>query len=958
MKTSQTTGANLLKLDNQVKTNTDKLSDVDSRSVKYDTKTENGKTVVDNAKITLAGDGGTTITNLKDGVNANDAATVGQLDARISGVTYKAGDGIKYDTDADNNKTISVNKGDGLKFTEDHKLAVNTGKHLSVNTNGQIDVGDNGTVAENDGNLVTGDTVYKALNGGMTKMIIGTPGKDGKDGKDGTPGTIGLVGPAGTNGKDGAVDITIQKGEDGKDGTKGANGVDGKNGINRIVYEDKNGKHQVATMEDGLKFAGDDGQNDATKAIAKKLNNTVDIIGGADSKKLTANNIGVNNVGGKLKVQLAQDLTGITSISGSTDDKGAKITLDTTDKNISVNGGSIKDVASNLTKDGKIIIGSDNNAASIRDVQTLVQQGVDNGYTHGDGITIQKDGTSGKNVISVNQGDGLKFDSGKLAVDTGDGLTVDETTKALKIKTSDSNLKVDSNGIGLSDKITIGSDKTKQVTIDGTKGEISGLTNTTWDSKANDYSKSTKAATESQVDAAVKDAVKQAGDNDVDTHVKAGSYEVDANHQVSMDIVDKNGKATGKKVTITDVATHTEVGDVAKLDKGVRNASGTTSVVDAINNVNTSMNTKIGDQKYSTSGTNKYVSDGDSITSAIGKLDGAVQQAASAAGKHSTVSEGSNIKVNGNVQNDGHMDYKVSLKDDISLNSVTTDTLTVNNSATIGGVTIANKTISGLDDTKIEKGSTNAVNAGTIWNELRPSSGTYINQNNTTAQNITNLDTQVKKNSDLVNSDGSTIKIGSKDSATKVDISDKNGSGRVVTGVVTDAADPTSAANVGYVNGVTAANTQQIYRDMNNAYGRLNNNINKAAAGSNALAALHPLDYDPDDRADFAVGYGHYRNANAAAVGAFYHPNENTMVNVGVSLGNGDPGFNAGVSFKVGRGGAGREAMSKTEMAKVINSQSKEIDALKKDNADKDKRIDALEQKMAEILAKLDKNGK
>ena len=81
-------------------------------------------------------------------------------------------------------------------------------------------------------------------------------------------------------------------------------------------------------------------------------------------------------------------------------------------------------------------------------------------------------------------------------------------------------------------------------------------------------------------------------------------------------------------------------------------------------------------------------------------------------------------------------------------------------------------------------------------------------------------------------------------------------------------------------------------------------------------------------------------------------------MNVGVSLGNGDPGFNAGVSFKVGRGGAGREAMSKTEMAKVINSQSKEIDALKKDNADKDKRIDALEQKMAEILAKLDKNGK
>ena len=917
-----------------------------------------GITSIANQTTTGKGDAQTTTgakIDLKD--DGSISVNSGKITDVKSGLT--ATDGTYADTDKNN----AANIGDVHSMIEkeagntDDKLALkanvaadNIGTHITDTTAQKTNL-DNwgaaigtGAVAdstnEHANQLVTGKTVYDALHGGLDNITVG---KDGQNGKDGS------IGIAGQNGKDG-YSITYIKTE------QGAAGVDGKDGITRVVYQDKdgNGKHTFATLDDGLKFKGDD-----STVIAKKLNEQLNITGGADSTNLTDKNIGVNSSTDGLKIQLAKNLTSITSISGSTDTNGAKITLDENDKNISVNGGSIKDVASNLTKDGKIINGSDNNAASISDVQTLVQQGVDNGYTHGDGITIQKDGTSGKNVISVNQGDGLKFDSGKLAVNTGDGLTVDETTKALKIKTSDSNLKVDRNGIGLNNVITIGTAGTNAhpITIDGTKGEVSGLNNTSWDSTAN-YSNSTKAATESQVAAAVKDAIKQAGDNDVDTHVNADSYGVDANHQVSMDIVDKNGKATGKKVTITDVATHTEVGDVAKLDKGVQNASGTTSVVDAINNVNTSMNTKIGDQKYSTSGTNKYVSDGDSITSAIGKLDGAVQQAASAAGKHSTVSEGSNIKVNGNVQNDGHMDYKVSLKDDISLNSVTTDTLTVNNSATIGGVTIANKTISGLDDTKIEKGSTNAVNAGTIWNELRPSGGTYINQNNTTAQNIMNLDTQVKKNSDLVNSDGSTIKIGGKDSATKVDISDKNGSGRVVTGVVSDANDPTSAANVGYVNGVTSANTQQIYRDMNNAYGRLNNNINKAAAGSNALAALHPLDYDPDDKADFAVGYGHYRNANAAAVGAFYHPNENTMVNVGVSLGNGDPGFNAGVSFKVGRGGAGREAMSKTEMAKVINSQSKEIDALKKDNADKDKRIDALEQKMAEILAKLDKNGK
>lgn len=514
IKAADSAATNLTTLDTHVKANADKLSDMDNSSVKYDTTTTDGKTTVDKTKITLAGEGGTTITNLKDGVNATDAATVGQLDAKISGVTYKAGNGIEYGTNDKNEKTINAKAGTGITV-DATGINVNTGKHLNTN-NGKIDVDDSGAVAENDSNLVTGGTVYKALHdGGLNKVIIGTPGKDGKDGADGKPGTIGLVGPAGTNGKDGAVDITIQKGEDGKDGTKGANGVDGKDGINRIVYEDKNGKHQVATMEDGLKFAGDDG-----KEIAKKLNNTLEIVGGADSTKLTDNNIGVNNVDGKLKIQLAQELTGITSISGSTGDKGAKITLDTTDQNISVNGGSIKEVATNLDNDGNIIQGNENNAANMSDVKKLVDQA---------------------------------------------------------------------------------------------KSEAEG--------------------------------------NDVDTHVKAGSYRVDTNHQVSMDIVDKNGKSTGDKVTITDVAKASEMGDVSKLNKDIQNDGGTTTVIDAVNHVDN----KIGDQKYSQSNTstsgNKYVQDGDSITSAIGKLDGAVQKAADAAAtagkQHSTVSAGTNIDVHG-----------------------------------------------------------------------------------------------------------------------------------------------------------------------------------------------------------------------------------------------------------------------------------------------------------------------
>ena len=241
---------------------------------------------------------------------------------------------------------------------------------------------------------------------------------------------------------------------------------------------------------------------------------------------------------------------------------------------------------------------------------------------------------------------------------------------------------------------------------------------------------------------------------------------------------------------------------------------------------------------------------------------------------------------------------------------------------------------------KVAEGDKNLINGDTVHNAIHEAEGR-----------------------NPVQSNGQTITIGSKDTATKIDVSGKDGkgntTGRVITGVVSDANDPNSATNVGYVNGLTAANTQQIYRDMNNAYSRLDTNINRAVAGSNALAALHPLDFDPADKASFAVGYGHYHNANAAAVGAFYQPNANTMVNMGISLGNGDPGFNAGVSFKIGKGST-YNGVSKTEMAQTIHDQAAEISTIKANDAAKDKRIDALEKEnqemkkqIQEILARL-----
>ena len=265
---------------------------------------------------------------------------------------------------------------------------------------------------------------------------------------------------------------------------------------------------------------------------------------------------------------------------------------------------------------------------------------------------------------------------------------------------------------------------------------------------------------------------------------------------------------------------------------------------------------------------------------------------------------------------------------------------------------------------KVASGDTGLISGDTLYKEVHvDKDGAYIKGSNTVGQNLSTLDTGLKTTSDLIhtNAKGDTIQIGGNSTATKIDISgkDKDGksTGRVITGVVSDANDPNSAANVGYVNGITAASNEQIYRDMNMQYNHVENDISRAAAGSNALAALHPMqEFDPDDKAQFALGYGHYRNSNAGAVGAFYQPDENSLFSFGVSFGNGDAGLNAGVTFKFGPGGSGHHALTKTQMAKVIDAQSKEIDELKKDNADKDKRIDALEQKMTEILAKLDKS--
>ena len=203
---------------------------------------------------------------------------------------------------------------------------------------------------------------------------------------------------------------------------------------------------------------------------------------------------------------------------------------------------------------------------------------------------------------------------------------------------------------------------------------------------------------------------------------------------------------------------------------------------------------------------------------------------------------------------------------------------------------------------------------------------------------------KVNASTGMIDSSNGSMHLGKEDSSTKVDFTNKDGKGRVLTGIVTDEKDASSAANVGYV----AKNMEQAYADMNQGFSRLNSSINKGVAGANALAALHPMEFDPGDKMSFAVGYGHYKSGNAAAIGAYYRPNENIMVNAGVSFGNGETGINAGVSFKLGQGSA-YNGVSKAQMIDTINNQATTIEEIQADNKNKDSRIENLEQENQEM---------
>ena len=235
-------------------------------------------------------------------------------------------------------------------------------------------------------------------------------------------------------------------------------------------------------------------------------------------------------------------------------------------------------------------------------------------------------------------------------------------------------------------------------------------------------------------------------------------------------------------------------------------------------------------------------------------------------------------------------------------NSVTVATKDTRNTVKAGeNVTLDTKdnadgsheyTVNVKADGKVEAGSTKIVSGGTVYNETRVAKdGTFVKQSNTAGENLTALDNQV------------------------------------------------------------TSNTESIYH-MNNRVSNLDNRINKVGAGAAALAALHPLDFNPDDKWDFAVGYGNYRNANSVALGAFYRPNEDTMFSLGTNFGNGENMFNAGISFKIGKGNS-YAGISKAQLV-AENQQLKENDALQDQKIQKqDQEIQELKKALEELKSRI-----
>ena len=336
-----------------------------------------------------------------------------------------------------------------------------------------------------------------------------------------------------------------------------------------------------------------------------------------------------------------------------------------------------------------------------------------------------------------------------------------------------------------------------------------------------------------------------------------GYYKPDANGDISMRVEDQN--KNGYDVVIKDVASKAELGDVANRVTNVENK--VTQIETDVTTIKTDITT---------------------IKTDINNINTRVDNVEALAGKHTTLEKnGTNINVEETVV-DGQKNYKVNLNKDI----------------TLGDENSNNVSISGTN------GTITATGDITTANRINAANGGKLADIDVTGNKLSNGNSSITL-------DGTNVKVNDKVTV------DKDGK---ISGVAKGDISNTSTDAVNgsqlYDTNTHITNVENQVISNSNRINQLGNRVNKVGAGAAALAALHPMDFDPDDKLTFSAGYGNYGGENAAAIGAYYRPDEKVMFSVAGTVGNGENMVNAGVSFALDR--TNHVSNSRTALAREV----------------------------------------
>ena len=917
---------------------------------------------------------------LKDAL-ANQSNAGLKFDANVGGTkTNKLGSTVIVKgegTDADANYS-----GENIKtFIDQDTTTGNTTIDVKLNKNlvaDSIKINKDGKDGK-DGVSITGPTGVAGQDGNNGK--VGITGADGKDavsisGKDGV-GHIGLTGPAGTNGKDGSngIDITVKNGyDDAAKGVKGEKGVDGVDGITRIVYTDKTGEHQVATMDDGMLYGGDTGT-----VIKKKLNNQVNVKGGiTDAAKLSnEDNIGVVADGtDTLMLRLAKDLKGLNS---ATFNNG-------TDGNTVVNGGSltINDAAGNpltsVTKDGVVITdgpsmtkdgidASDKKITNVADgtIGAGSKDAVNGGQLHtvvedlktkGFGLTAE-DGASVKKSLGDTvtiKGDGTNIttsvDNGAVKVALAKDLNVDTVT-ANTVTTGDT--KMDTNGVTIKD----GANEATKLTKDGLQINDGG----------------NKAVTINKDGLTIENGPKVTKDG-----IDAGDKKIT---NVADGII-----GAGSKDAVNGGQLHTAMEDIKAQGFGLKAEDGQSvkkplgEVIDLKGD---------GNIKTSVDGTAIKMSLNDTITLGTDpakqvKVDGSTGTITAGNGANQVTIDGSTGSVTaGNTVKAGDVIMGNQSSGGQNGNFVTgldNKTWNPNNPVAVTGRAATEDQLKAVNDDFNEKAKNGRVFQGDqagndgkvvrgLGDTMNLKGGADVNRlsdnNLAVVKNAAGDGYDIKLAKDLNLKDGSTTYTKTVPGTnttipytvdTKVD-----GGGITITPSINGQPVPghtvsltenglnngnNTITNVAPgINGTDAVNVNQLRNAMHSVDGK----IADVGAASAAMAGLKPLQYDPLEPTQVLAAVGNYKGSTAAAIGIAHYTNESTMLHMGVSLGGHDNMVNAGVSYKFGTSDAKKAIPARYKAGPISSAyvMQDEVAALKAENLRMKQRDEELSAKYEQV---------